>query len=192
MDSLGWVGFDPAPCWDKNRSGVLIPYTNLGQASAHPNEAMNSIKSIKLTGPASRLFTTQSRCSRPGNLSFSFGGNNWSRYLCGLKNRKVFLACWRRSTSDSAQRHRPPSRNDCGRCPLWKPWREYRQNKFAERSVNPKNLDRSWAMVLRSGVTVSIDYRSVGAGVARAFIFGLIRMQNVPEPAGSFRDDSGV
>ena len=52
MDSLGWVGFDPALCRDRNRSWVLIPYTNLGQASAHPNEAMNSIKRLKLTGAA--------------------------------------------------------------------------------------------------------------------------------------------
>jgi len=52
MVSLGWVGFDPALCRDKNRSWVLIPYTNLGQASAHPNEAMNSIKRMKLTGAA--------------------------------------------------------------------------------------------------------------------------------------------
>ena len=52
MDSLGWVGFDPAPCWDKNRSWVLIPYTNLGQASAHPNEAMNSINVFHSTGAA--------------------------------------------------------------------------------------------------------------------------------------------
>jgi hypothetical protein len=56
MDSLGWVGFDPALCWDKNRSWVLIPYTNLGQASAHPNEAMNSIKRMKLTGAAILVF----------------------------------------------------------------------------------------------------------------------------------------
>jgi hypothetical protein len=28
--------------WDENSSlGVSIPYTNLGQVSAHPNEAMN-------------------------------------------------------------------------------------------------------------------------------------------------------
>ena len=52
MDSLGWVGFDPALCRDENRSWVLIPYTTLGQASAHPNEAMNSIKRMKLTGAA--------------------------------------------------------------------------------------------------------------------------------------------
>ena len=56
MDSLGWVGFDPALCRDKNRSWVLIPYTNLGQASAHPNEAMNSIKRLKLTGAAAMVF----------------------------------------------------------------------------------------------------------------------------------------
>jgi hypothetical protein len=49
MDSLGWVGFDPALCRDKNRSWVLIPYTNLGQTSAHPNEAMNSIKALQQT-----------------------------------------------------------------------------------------------------------------------------------------------
>jgi hypothetical protein len=47
MVSLGWAGLDPAPIWDENSSlGVSIPYTNLGQVSAHPNEAMNSIKSL--------------------------------------------------------------------------------------------------------------------------------------------------
>jgi hypothetical protein len=30
----------------------LIPYNTLGQASAHPIEAMNSIKRMKLTGAA--------------------------------------------------------------------------------------------------------------------------------------------
>ena len=52
MDSLGWAGLDPALCWDENRSWVLIPYTNLGQTSAHPNEAMNSIKMLQQTGHA--------------------------------------------------------------------------------------------------------------------------------------------
>ena len=52
MVSLGWAGFDPALFWDRNRSWVLIPYITLGQASAHPNEAMNSIKSLHLTGAA--------------------------------------------------------------------------------------------------------------------------------------------
>jgi hypothetical protein len=33
--------------------GVSIPNTNLGQVSAHPNEAMNSIKSLQLTAAAS-------------------------------------------------------------------------------------------------------------------------------------------
>ena len=50
MDSLGWVGPEPALCWDENSSlGLSIPYTNLGQASAHPNEAMNSIKALQRT-----------------------------------------------------------------------------------------------------------------------------------------------
>ena len=53
MVSLGWAGLDPALCWDKTSSlGVSIPYTNLGQVFAHPNEAMNSIKRMKLTGAA--------------------------------------------------------------------------------------------------------------------------------------------
>ena len=53
MVSLGWVGLDPAHIWDETSSlGVSIPYTNLGQVSAHPNEAMNSIKRMKLTGAA--------------------------------------------------------------------------------------------------------------------------------------------
>ena len=53
MVSLSWAGLDPALLWDENSSlGVSIPYTNLGQVSAHPNEAMNSIKRMQLTGPA--------------------------------------------------------------------------------------------------------------------------------------------
>jgi hypothetical protein len=53
MVSLGWAGLDPAHIWDETSSlGVSIPYTNLGQVSAHPNEAMNSIKRMKLTGAA--------------------------------------------------------------------------------------------------------------------------------------------
>ena len=57
MVSLGWAGLDPAPIWDENSSlGLSIPYTNLGQVSAHPNEAMNSIKRLKLTGAAIPVF----------------------------------------------------------------------------------------------------------------------------------------
>jgi len=45
MDSLGWAGLEPAQGWNENSSlGLSIPFTKLGQASAHPNEAMNSIK----------------------------------------------------------------------------------------------------------------------------------------------------
>ena len=61
MDSLGWAGFDPALCRDRNRSWVSIPYTTLGQASAHPNEAMNSIKALHLTSRHYGFFET----SRP-------------------------------------------------------------------------------------------------------------------------------
>jgi len=51
MVSLGWAGLDPAHSWDETSSlRVSIPYTNLGQVSAHPNEAMNSIKSLEQTG----------------------------------------------------------------------------------------------------------------------------------------------
>ena len=50
MVSLGWAGLDPAHSWDENSSlGISIPYTTLGQVSAHPNEAMNSIKPLQLT-----------------------------------------------------------------------------------------------------------------------------------------------
>jgi hypothetical protein len=49
MVSLGWAGLDPAHNWDETSSlGVSIPYTNLGQVSAHPNEAMNSIKVLQM------------------------------------------------------------------------------------------------------------------------------------------------
>ena len=44
MVSLGWAGLDPAHISDENSSlGFSIPYTTLGQVSALPNEAMNSI-----------------------------------------------------------------------------------------------------------------------------------------------------
>ena len=57
MDSLGWAGLDPALYWEENSSlGLSIPYTTLGQASAHPNEAMNSINRLKLTGAAILVF----------------------------------------------------------------------------------------------------------------------------------------
>jgi len=50
---LGWAGLDPAHIWDENSSlGLSIPYTTLGQVSAHPNEAMNSINLLQQTGHA--------------------------------------------------------------------------------------------------------------------------------------------
>ena len=53
MVSLGWAGLDPAHVWDENSSlGLSIPYTTLGQVSALPNEAMNSINQLHLTGRA--------------------------------------------------------------------------------------------------------------------------------------------
>ena len=56
MVSLGWAGLDPAPIRDENSSlGLSIPYTNLGQVSAHPNEAMNSINPLHQTGHAIKL-----------------------------------------------------------------------------------------------------------------------------------------
>ncbi|MBI2803508.1 MAG: hypothetical protein HYX68_00815 [Planctomycetes bacterium] len=52
---LGLGGLDPAHIWDENSSlGVSIPYTNLGQVSAHPNEAMNSINVDWLTNALRR------------------------------------------------------------------------------------------------------------------------------------------
>ena len=57
MDSLGWAGLEPAQDWNENSSlGLSIPFTKLGQVSAHPNEAMNSIKRLKLTGAAILVF----------------------------------------------------------------------------------------------------------------------------------------
>ena len=62
MDSLGWVGFDPARSWNENSSlGLSIPYITLGQASAHPNEAMNSIKTLHLT--AARILVSRDSSS---------------------------------------------------------------------------------------------------------------------------------
>ena len=70
MVSLGWAGLDPAQLWDENSSlGLSIPYTNLGQVSAHPNEAMNSINPLHLTGAAFwrlRVLATE----RPRQVSF--------------------------------------------------------------------------------------------------------------------------
>ena len=67
MDSLGWAGLEPAQGWNENSSlGLSIPFTKLGQASAHPNEAMNSIKQLHLTGAAFRFRATPRCCSGPG------------------------------------------------------------------------------------------------------------------------------
>ena len=70
MVSLGWAGLDPAHSWDETSSlGVSIPYTNLGQVSAHPNEAMNSIKLLQQT--AALLSVSHGIMpSRPPLLSF--------------------------------------------------------------------------------------------------------------------------
>ena len=40
--------------------------TKLGQVSAHPNEAMNSIKSLQQTGAALRFFECRSPATGPG------------------------------------------------------------------------------------------------------------------------------
>jgi hypothetical protein len=57
MDSLGWAGLEPAQGWNENSSlGLSIPFTKLGQVSAHPNEAMNSINVLRLTGHATDGF----------------------------------------------------------------------------------------------------------------------------------------
>jgi len=67
MDSLGWAGLEPAQDWNENSSlGLSIPFTKLGQVSAHPNEAMNSINPVQPTGPASRLSVALRQSSRPG------------------------------------------------------------------------------------------------------------------------------
>ena len=70
MVSLGWAGLDPAHIWDETSSlGVSIPYTNLGQVSAHPNKAMNSINLLQQT--AALLSVSQAIMpSRPPLLSF--------------------------------------------------------------------------------------------------------------------------
>src|SRR5262245_60059676 len=48
MVSLGWAGFDPAPCRD---SRWLPPrsLTTFGTGFAHPNEATNSIRTLSST-----------------------------------------------------------------------------------------------------------------------------------------------
>ena len=71
MVSLGWAGLDPAHIWDENSSlGVSIPYTTLGQVSAHPNEAMNSIKRLKLTGAAILVFRKRRKGHATARSSF--------------------------------------------------------------------------------------------------------------------------
>ena len=63
MVSLGWAGLDPAHIWDENSSlGLSIPYTNLGQVSAHPNEAMMSILALYVAPATLR--------ASPGTLAF--------------------------------------------------------------------------------------------------------------------------
>jgi len=80
MVSLGWAGLDPARSWDENSSlGLSIPYTTLGQVSAHPNEAMNSIKRMKLTGAAilvSRVNAETARCTVSADNSGARMGNH--------------------------------------------------------------------------------------------------------------------
>jgi hypothetical protein len=67
MDSLGWAGLEPARGWNENSSlGFSIPYTKLGQVSAHPNEAMNSIKPFHMTAAAFGLFMFDRHTSRGG------------------------------------------------------------------------------------------------------------------------------
>jgi len=67
MDSLGWAGLEPAQDSNENSSlGLSIPFTKLGQVSAHPNEAMNSIKSLHVTGPAFWSFEASCLFCQPG------------------------------------------------------------------------------------------------------------------------------
>jgi hypothetical protein len=86
MDSLGWAGLEPAQGWNENSwLGLSIPFTKLGQASAHPNEAMNSIKVLQQTRPALRSFEMQAPSAGPAaeqgvRLEMqAFGGRHGSR-----------------------------------------------------------------------------------------------------------------
>jgi len=63
MVSLGWVGPEPALCWDV-RYCPQDPYTTFGTGFAHPNEAMNSIHALHLTAAASSEISAQSLTSR--------------------------------------------------------------------------------------------------------------------------------
>ena len=66
MDSLGWAGLEPAQGWNENSSlGLSIPFTKLGQVSAHPNEAMNSIQSLNLTARAEDWGHSEFYCGDP-------------------------------------------------------------------------------------------------------------------------------
>ena len=68
MDSLGWAGLEPAQGWNENSSlGLSIPFTKLGQASAHPNEAMNSIKGAAVDRAGMTANRGRSLPRRPGN-----------------------------------------------------------------------------------------------------------------------------
>jgi hypothetical protein len=60
------AGLEPAQFRDENSSlGLSIPYTTLGQAYAHPNEAMNSIKQLQQTAAPFFRFVA-GRLSRGG------------------------------------------------------------------------------------------------------------------------------
>ena len=75
MVSLGWAGLDPAHIWDENSSlGVSIPYTTLGQVSAHPNEAMNS--NLKQLTLALHNYESAYKVFPPGTVNNSVAGSN--------------------------------------------------------------------------------------------------------------------
>src|SRR6266478_9831569 len=55
-------------------AGRISTHTKYGSLKRLSKTLAGHNLPIKLTGPASRLFETKGRCSRPVNLSWSFGG----------------------------------------------------------------------------------------------------------------------
>ena len=76
MDSLGWLGPEPARCWDLRWLPLdpLYPIWDRFPTQG-PNEAMNSIQPLQLTGAAiSVVRSSQSRQAAPAAERCRFGG----------------------------------------------------------------------------------------------------------------------
>src|SRR5262249_40403969 len=98
MVSLGWVGPEPAPVWDL-RLRPHDPFTTFGTGFAHPNEAMNSIHTLHLTGAATLVFQSFNVVAgRPRPLALAFGFKTEDPVplkcpKCGLMNPDTSPRC---------------------------------------------------------------------------------------------------